>query len=365
MKRFPRWRLVAALAVILVIVTAAALPGLSNETPPASNAFSARDYWPTDDWRERLPREVGLDGSRLETMDRHIQEQMPQIYSVLVVRHGYLAFEKYYQGYHADIPFEVASVTKSVTSALVGIALDEYYLRSIDQRLVEFFPEFYAPELDTQVKDISIRHLLTMSSGFNWSEDGPWFWPRSSSWMRFAAAMTIVNEPGERFSYNTPAAHLLSGILTKATKMSMAEFAQNNLFDPLGIAAPQWLSDPDGFTAGAHGLYLLARDMAKFGYLYLNQGQWDGRRIVPARWVEDSTQKHLDGGFPQQVDYGYLWWVTRDGGYAQYFAAGYGGQYIVVIPDLDMVIVITSDTDSLHTENRAIIGDYIIPAARS
>ncbi|MBI5667043.1 MAG: serine hydrolase [Chloroflexi bacterium] len=359
-----RWWL-AALLVVIVLALAAVLPGVSTESPQLANVPPVRDYWPTDGWREHLPEAVGLDAARLDAMNRHIQERLPHIYSVLVVRHGSLAFEQYYQGFHADIPFEVASVTKSVTSALVGIALEQRYLRSIQQRLVEFFPEFYSDSLDSQVKDITIEHLLTMSSGFHWSEDAPWFWPRSGSWMRFAAGMTIIYPPGEQFAYNTPATHLLSGILTRATGTPLAEYTQRNLFDPLGIAPPEWMTDPEGYTTGAHGLRLRARDMAKLGYLYLNRGEWDGQQLVPADWVDISTRRHITGGFPQQADYGYLWWVTAERGYSYYFAAGYGGQYIAVIPNLDVVVVITSQTDALHTENRALIGQFVIPAARS
>lgn len=362
MKNVPhRWWL--ALAALLVVLLAAVVPNLSTEAP-LTNVPPPRTDWPTDDWRECAPETVGLDSDLLREMDAQIQADLPQIYSVLVVRYGCLAFERYYQRFHAAVPFEVASVTKSITSALVGIALERRYLRTLDQRLTEFFPEFYADGFDTQVKDITLRHLLTMSSGFNWSEDAAWLWPRSSSWMHFAAAMTIIHPPGEQFGYNTPAAHLLSGVLTRAVRTSLADFARLNLFDPLGIPPPEWITDPEGFTTGAHGLYLRARDMAKFGYLYLNRGLWDGQQIIPAAWVDVSTQPHIQGGFPQDADYGYLWWVTAERGYTMYFAAGYGGQYIAVVPELDLVIVITSEVSGLHTENRALIPDFIIPAVK-
>jgi CubicO group peptidase (beta-lactamase class C family) len=323
-----------------------------------------RAGWPTDDWHEAAPEIVGLDGERLQTMERHIETDLPHIYSVLIVRYGYLAYERYYQGFHAGFPFEVASITKSITSALVGIALDEGYLQSLDQRVMDFFPDLAAPELDSQTGELTLRHLLTMTSGYSWSEDGPWRWPHSGSWFTFALKMTIADSPGARFGYNTPAAHLLSGVLARAAGQSAADFAQAFLFEPLGIARPDWMTDPEGYTTGAHGLSLRARDLAKFGYLYLNRGQWDGRQVVPAAWVDESTRRQVSGGFPQGEDYGYLWWTTAEAGHPAYFAAGYGGQYVEVIPALDMVVVITSAMDDLHVENRRLVADFIVPAAR-
>jgi CubicO group peptidase (beta-lactamase class C family) len=174
--------------------------------------------------------------------------------------------------------------------------------------------------------------------------------------------MTSIHPPGTTFAYNTPAAHLLSGVLTKATGMSMTDFAQQVLFTPLGITPGDWPTDPDGYYAGAHALHLRARDMAKFGYLYLNHGLWDGQQIVPAEWVDASTKRESVGGFPQEVGYGYLWWVTQEAGHDAYFAAGYGGQYIEVIPDLELVVVITSNLDGLHITNRDLVSRFIVPA---
>jgi CubicO group peptidase (beta-lactamase class C family) len=337
---------------------------VTNLSTPGPSTLPVRDYWPTDGWQSAPPQDHGMDMGTLDRLHQHIESNLPNLYSVLIVREGYIVYENYYEGFYAEFPFEVASVTKSITSALVGIALEKGYIESLDQHVIEFFPEYEQLPLGNQITHITLRHILSMTSGFEWSEEGTWLWPREGDWMEFALKMDNIHTPGEVFTYNTPATHLLSGVLTKTTSMSEAEFAQTHLFDPLGIAPPEWSTDPTGYTTGAHALNLTVRDMAKLGYLYLNNGLWDGQQVVPQEWIELSTQSHSGGGFPQYAQYGYLWWVTTERGHQAYFAAGYGGQYLYIIPDLDMVVVITSDTSQEHPENRAIVGEYIIPAAR-
>lgn len=328
----------------------------------SSSKLAARDYWPTKEWHTDKPENRGMDSAWLVKLDQRITGDFPHIYSVLVVRSGYLVFEKYYHGFHSEIPFEVASVTKSFTSALFGIALREKYIESIEQKLADFFPEYITPSTDPRVARITLRHLLTMTAGFDWSEEGPWGWPQGQNWMRYILNTPIAYEPGSRFGYNTPSIHLLSGVLTKQTGMSTMSFAERYLFKPLGIQPAKWLTDPQGFYNGGTGLWLTARAMAKFGYLYLNDGYWDGRQVIPADWVKASTQKQSEGGFPEHRSYGLLWWTTVDRGHPAYYAAGYGGQLIYVIPDLDVVVVITSDNQKAHPENKDLIGEYIVSA---
>jgi CubicO group peptidase (beta-lactamase class C family) len=318
-----------------------------------------RDYWPTADWRTADPGALGVDSGRLQALDAHIQAEMPHIYSVVVARRGYVVFERTYQNFYPDFDFEAASITKSVTGMLVGIALNQGTIDSLDQAVIDFFPEYDDGTLDSRTPKITVRHLLTMTSGYDWSEEYGWRWPEGSSWMAFALRMITAHKPGEVFTYNTPAAHLLSGIITRATGMSLADFANQNLFAPLGIAPPEWSTDPEGYTTGAHGLHLRAREVAKLGYLALNRGRWDGAQIVPAAWLAESTRQHSAGGFPEYAPYGYLWWVAPE--YGAYFAAGYGGQYLYVVPSLDLV-VITSETERPHNENRDLIEQGVIAA---
>jgi CubicO group peptidase (beta-lactamase class C family) len=154
----------------------------------------------------------------------------------------------------------------------------------------------------------------------------------------------------------------LSGVIAHATRQNTQDFAQQALFDPLGIVDFSWRVDPNGYPDAAGGLLLTPHDMAKFGYLYLNDGVWEGERILPEGWVEESTSAQIDGGPPEYTSYGYLWWVTHLAGHAAYFASGYGGQYLYVVPDLDLVAVIASNDEWTHGQNRAIVADHILPA---
>jgi CubicO group peptidase (beta-lactamase class C family) len=247
----------------------------------------------------------------------------------------------------------------------VGIALQQGYLKSLDQKVIDFFPEYATPDLDPRTTAITINNLLTMTSGFDWSEESPWSWPQGGDWIKYILDTPMSSVPGRKFTYDTPAVHLLSAVLTRNASMSTLDFADRYLFKPLGIATPQWQADPQGRNNGGRGLFLRAPDMAKFGYLYLNDGLWDGTQIVPVNWVRESTQKQSEGGFPEHESYGYLWWVTTTQGHAAYFAAGYGGQYIDVVPDLDLVVVITSNLDQAHLENRKIVDQFVLPAIKN
>lgn len=340
---------------ILIIVLAA---GCAAQSIPPTE----RDYWPTAGWRQAEPESRGIDAGRLAALDARIRAEMPHIYSVMVVRQGYVVFERYYQNFYAEFDFEVASITKSITSMLVGIALEQGYIASLDQPVIDFFPEYADRGFDSRTPRITLRHLLAMTSGYDWSEAFGWRWPRDGSWMAFALGMPTADEPGAVFTYNTPAAHVLSGVITRATGMSLAEYAQAVLFAPLGIAPPEWSTDPEGYSTGAHALNLRTRDVAKLGYLVLNRGRWDGRQVVPAAWIGESTRQQSAGGFPQDAPYGYLWWVAPS--YGATFAAGYGGQYLYIVPSLDLVVVITSETARPHNENRELIEQWVIPAAR-
>lgn len=335
----------------------------------AASAFDSEllQNWPTKKWKESGPEEQGMDSALLREANAHIEKELPNLYSLLVVRHGYIVFERYYHGSNKDTPQQIASATKAILSALVGIAIREHHLRSVEQRLPEFFPEFFAKETDPRKKEISLRHLLTMTSGlsldFRTTVKGM---EQSSDWVGFVLGRPMAFEPGQQFVYGG-ATHLLSVILSRAARMNTREFAERKLFQPLGIVAGEWPTDPQGFSDGTHGLHLTARDMAQFGYLFLNGGVWERKQIVPAEWVSESTKKRNEGGFPENAGYGYMWWISQETGYTAYFAAGYGGQYIYVIPDLDMVVVMIGASNipvPALRDHRHLIREFIAPAAR-
>jgi CubicO group peptidase (beta-lactamase class C family) len=323
-------------------------------------------YWPTDGWRSSPPEEQGMDPKALSRIDYYVKETFPAVKGVLVVRNGHVVFEKYYQGYDRSDYHHVWSVTKSVTSALVGIALKEGHIENLDQRLPEFFPEHFGAGTDPRKRQIAIEDLLTMTNGFrlNTLADPEGFDRIISSEDVVAAAIgqPMYREPGEVFTYNEGDAHLLSAILTKTTRQSALAYAHENLFGPLGIdsdpdasieadpanlgrferAGFVWADDGQGNSMGGFGLKLTPRDMAKLGYLYLQDGRWEGRQIVPKGYVQASTHEQVqtDQG---TVGYGYLWWTRELEGYQAFYAHGHGGQFIYVIPQLELVAVIVSE----------------------
>lgn len=228
-----------------------------------------REYWPTGGWKTSTPEQQGMDSAKLLIADEFIQKRLPDAFSLLVVKNGYLVFEKYYSWGSPEKYAVVHSVTKSVTSALIGIALDKCYLKSVDQKLTKFFPEYIADNLDPRKKEISLKQLLTMSTGFKWNDRGPVMrdWYTSSNWAKFTIQLPQENNPGDVFNYNSSTSHLLSIILSKSTKTSTLDFARRNLFEPLGIQSAYWHQDPQGYYIGGFGLGLSARDLAKFGFL--------------------------------------------------------------------------------------------------
>jgi len=337
-----------------LVVTFSIIALAACNSSPSLTAVQ-RDYWPTDDWRASTPEEQGMNSKYFESLREHIKENLPHMRSVLVIRHGYIVFDETFQGTPNDEQ-NVASVTKSVISTLIGIALREGYIKNLDQKVVEFYPEYISPDTDPQIKSITLEHLLTMTSGLERETDF------GEDWLKSTLEQPVSNKPGRVFYYNDAAAHLLSGVLTRTTHMTAKEFGNRFLFRPLGIPPPAWVTDPQGNNVGGDGLWLRPRDMAKIGYLYLNQGFWADEQLVPAEWVRVSTQKHTRADILND-DYGYLWWVTKVEEHPAYYAAGFGGQFIYVVPDFDLVIVMTGNADLPEfPQHLDIVRLFLVPA---
>jgi CubicO group peptidase (beta-lactamase class C family) len=323
-------------------------------------------YWPTDGWQSTTPEEQGMDSEILASMIEAVQGEEYSISSILVVRHGYIVAEAYFYPAYENSYHYVYSVTKSFISALTGIAIEEGYIEGVDQQVLEFFPEYEFDNMDADKEAITIEDLLTMSAGFPWNERVSYNSGGNSArqiinfrgdWVSWILDKPMEYPPGTEFVYNSGASHLLSVIVGESTGMTTRSYAVGRLFTPLGIEDLVWGSDPDGRTTGGWGLSLASRDMAKFGLLYLHNGEWDGQQIVPAEWVEASTQGRVYDG------YGYQWWLDGNG---IFFAAGLYGQYIYVVPHLDMVVVVTSESDSTDlTDPLDVIRRNVLPAARS
>jgi len=299
---------------------------------------STQAYWPTQDWRSSTPEEQGIDSAKLVEGLNAIQEQNIHIDSLLVIRNGMVLLDASFYPYDGTFPHDLASVTKSVMTTLIAMAADQGKLQ-LDQPAVSFFPERTIANLDSRKEHLTVRHLTGMVNGF---ESGCLpgdiqtieNMQSTPDWVQAALDRKMVAEPGTEFCYDSPGMHLLSAILQEATGMTAFEFARQNLFEPLDIREAFWESDPQGYTHGWGDLHLKPRDAAKLGYLWLNNGVWEGKQIVPASWVKDSVKPHSKTG---QDEYGYGWWVSED----SYYAAGRGGQNIKVAPDLNAIVVTT------------------------
>jgi CubicO group peptidase (beta-lactamase class C family) len=250
------------------------------------------------------------------------------------MRHGRLVLERYYHGMTRETEWSLYSVTKSVVSALVGIALRDGRLESVDERLVDVFPDEVTTDVNPQVRSIRLRDLLTMSAGYR-DVNTP---NETDDWVRSELNRPVVSTPGTIFSYDDGSAHLLSCALTKVTGMTAADYARRKLFAPLGIRPGRWNGDGQGHSLGSGGLFLRPRDMLRLGQLYLQGGRWHGRQIVPRAWVRASTRKQI--AIPGGYAYGYLWWINT-GPHGGYLAQGYRGQTIEGFPRLSLVIVLT------------------------
>lgn len=290
-----------------------------------------------------------------------LRGQYPRVRAALVARDDCLLFEYYKASLDAGAALRVNSITKSVLSILIGIAIDKRLLR-LDQKLSDLVPEISSHDLDARLRDISVRHLLTMTSGFSPGglvESGIPITPHGM-W-RGILNRPIENAPGSHFLYDDQGAKLLSALLAEKIKQNEDSFARTYLFEPLGIKNYDWPSDAEGHLIGDGGLLLTARDMIKIGLLYLHKGQWNGKQLVSEDYVADSTAKHNDGGAPSHSAYGYLWWVGKtESGLDAFFAAGFGSQLIYVVPKLGVVVALASEA-SVAGGSVKFVNENILP----
>jgi CubicO group peptidase (beta-lactamase class C family) len=351
------------IAFILITLLTSCAPSASKPTPP--------EYWPTDGWRSTTPEEQGMDSEKLSQMVEHIQQEKLDLHSLLIIRNGYLVNELYVYPFSAEQAHEIMSVTKSTISALVGIAIQKGYIKDVQQPLFSLLSDQEVANLDEKKKAITLEDLLTMTSGLDCHENpapGEAFMQASQNWVQFMLDLPMAAQPGTTFNYCTGSVELLSAVLQKATGMSAREFANQNLFVPLGIepiSQERWPSDPQEVTVGGYSLALTPTEMAKLGLLFLSQGQWDGQTVVPADWVAASTASHANQG--AKKEYGYLWWVDPQGKW--YAALGLGGQHIFVYPAENLVVVFTADLPYTHDADliplQELLDQYILPAVKS
>jgi CubicO group peptidase (beta-lactamase class C family) len=296
-----------------------------------------------------------------------IQSQDYAIDSVTVIRNGYLVLDASIHPYSTSEAHIIHSCTKSIVSALIGIAIAEGYLEDVHTPVLEIFPEREVANVDRQKEGMTLEHLLTMTTGFDCQDSYLYRWDglnqmrSNEDWVGYVLDLPMIAPPGTRFEYCNGASFLLSAIISERTGMSAHEFANQHLFGPLGITDVTWPSNPQGINIGWGELRMPPHDMVKIGFLYLNNGEWDGEQVVPAEWVAASTRAYIPATL--EDGYGYQWWIT-DLGY--YLALGYAGQFIFVVLEEDMVVAFTSDLEErdFYTPQN-LLDEYIIPAAIS
>lgn len=350
--RFPRRRWTCLL--VLFGIACAGDAGSSQTRVAGEDASAASPY-------------VEVDSAALARVQQRAAE-LERLRSVLVAHRGQLVAEWYFHGASANETANLKSVSKSIISALVGIAISEGLLEGVDQRIAPLFRTRLPEDVDPRMDRVTIGHLLTMRSGLQSTSFGNYGrWVTSRDWVGHALTRPFAAEPGGRMIYSTGNTHLLSAILTQVADTSTWAYAQSRLAEPLGISLPRWQRDPQGIYFGGNNMQMTPRAMLRFGELYRNGGRFEGRQIVPEGWVEASwttrTRSPWNG-----YRHGYGWWSRELRGRRVNFAWGYGGQFIFVVPDLELTVVMTSDPSRAARGYRSrlfsLLTDQIIPTLK-
>jgi CubicO group peptidase (beta-lactamase class C family) len=361
----PLARPVLVLLSLLGLFTVGCTQPTPKVTPSSIPASSSADslYWPTTGWRSSAPAAQGIDPQKLTLALQAVQTQQLNLHSLLVIRNGYIVSETYFQSYTAQTPHELYSVTKSVVATLVGIAIDKQYIDAINHPVVDFFHGYSFQSPEARKDAMTLADLLTMRTGLDWQEQDSTFRElyQSRDWVQYMLDLPMYEQPGRQFRYCSGCSHLLSAIIQQRTGINTRDFAQQALFDPLGIHSVSWEQDRQGIPIGGWGLQLTPRDMAKLGYLYLHNGTWDGQQIVSAAWINAARQSHTATDSKLGLGYGYQWWTYPVLG--AYAALGRDGQTIFVVPELQLIIVTTAETNG-HEAIFKLIEQYIVPAVR-
>ncbi len=358
MKNLPRF---AALLAAIALISCASKP----LAPSSATASASGDQKPPAvvPWPSADPEKEGLDGNRLQQMVEQMRGSGREFHSVIIVRGGALVLEQYFPGWSREATQNVYSCTKSVLSALCGIAQAEGRLPGVDARPIDTLAATGPTPADPRAFWITLEQLLSMKSGLPFMRAVDM--AAAEDQVAFALARPLAFNPGTRFLYTSAGPHLVSAVLQKGVGMSARDYARVKLFEPLGIKDWSWETDGTGVTIGSTNLSLSAIDLARIGFLYLHRGEWFGTQIVPSSWVKESTTAHahvLDMNRAESAGYGYFWWIDEQwGGFSAHGAAG---QFVFVVPSLDLVVVFTS---GLSPDDFPIPWDlmraYVLPAA--
>jgi CubicO group peptidase (beta-lactamase class C family) len=327
-------------------------------------------YYPKEDWRISTPQEQGLSSEKLRQMMTFIEENYLQIEGIVLIRNGYLVFEQYpSQEYDAETRHYLYSVTKSFTSALIGIALNQSLITNTSKTMISFFPDREIANSNGSKNKVTVEDLLMMRSGMKWDETSAGYdTPENDIYhinhgdgLQYCLDLPMIAEPGEQWYYNTGSSHILSGIIRQTSGTSTLDFAKTYLFGPIGVENVIWSADLGGTQKGGFDLQLTPRDMARFGYLYLNKGRWEDTQVIPEEWVElsTSTQTQLNN----ELGYGYQWWTLPH--LNAYRASGLYGQQIFVAPDEEIIFVLTGHiSPTQHELEESIFETYVLGAVQ-
>ena len=306
------------------------------------------------------PESQGVESKGLLKFINQLDDVVDQIHSVMVLRNGKVITEAWWQPESADQPHILWSLSKSFTATAVGMAIEEGAFQ-LDDQVIKFFPDDLPGEISDNLKKMTVRNLLTMSAGHT---NEPWA-TGGEDWTKRFLAQPIADEPGSRFRYNTPATYMLSAIISKTTGKSVRDYLVPRLFEPLEIEAPQWDQTAQGVSFGGFGLYLKTEDIAKFGQLMLDRGTWSGKRLISESWVDQATSSQIkndrEGGNPDwKQGYGFQFWQCR---HHAYRGDGKDGQFCIVIPDQNLVVVMTAKTKNMQRQLN-VVWDYLLPALK-
>lgn len=342
---------------------------------------------PADDWPVAEPGSAGFAPDAAAQLDAAFDRgELPDLHAVLVARHGKLVLERYFEGtdeswgtplghvrFGPETRHDLRSISKSVVGLLYGIALERGLVPGVDAPVLERFPDYADLGADVRRGRIRVRHALTMTMGTAWDESLPYTdrrnseiaMERSRDRYRYVLARPMVAEPGERWNYNGGATALLGHLIAAGSGKTLLAFAREHLFEPLGISQVDWASGADGVHAAASGLRMRPRDLARIGQLVLDEGNWRGRQVVPRDWLKASFQNPVQA--QQGLGYGYQWWLGRGRGDGRRWIAGFGngGQRLIVIPDLQLVVAVTAGAYNRPRDwetSVKLMRDIVLPA---
>jgi len=337
-------------------------------------SFASSAGSPPDDWPSTPPEDQGIQSDGLADMMACIHKKQYQIDSITIVRNGTIVLDAYFWPYMKNQPHDIASCTKSITSALMGIAIDKGFISNIDRPVLDFFKDKTIANMDSRKQSMTIENLLTMASGLECRDthlhqfEGLYEMKNSNDWVQYVLDLPMSGPPGEKFEYCSGASLLLSAIIRTTAKMSTLDFAKKYLFTPLDIVDLEWKISPKGHHTGYGEMSLTPHDMAKIGWLYLNKGRWGNAQLISPTWVETSTRGHFQADLFDH--YGYQWWGDSAGWWFNsveyYMAVGYEGQRIFIVPEKQLVAVFTGRLQGKgNFIPDKLLRSYILPAASS